>query len=165
MSSWIKEQISKLNYATKPDLKNGTGADTSDFAKATDLANLKSDVNKLDIDKSKNAPSNISNLKSKVDKLDTGKIETTPVDLSKLSNVVKNDVVKKTEYDELIKNVKNINTTDTSDLVKNNITKTSDLVKNNITKTKTITQKLLEVKRILLIMIMINILLLENLIS
>ena len=154
MSSWIKEQISKLNYATKPDLKNGTGADTSDFAKATDLANLKSDVHKLDIDKSKNAPSNISNLKSKVDKLDTGKIETTPVDLSKLSNVVKNDVVKKTEYNELIKNVKNNNTTDTS-----------DLVKNNITKTKAITQKLLEVKKILLIMIMINILLLENLIS
>ena len=58
-------------------------------------------------------------MKSKVDKLDIGKIEASPVDLSKLSNVVKNDVVKKTEYDELIKKVKNINTTDTSDLVKN----------------------------------------------
>ena len=42
-------------------------------------------------------------MKSKVDKLGIGKLETTPVDLSKLSNVVKNDVVKKTEYNELVK--------------------------------------------------------------
>ena len=41
-------------------------------------------------------------MKSKADKFDIGKLKTTPVDLSKLSNVVKNDVVKKTEYDELI---------------------------------------------------------------
>ena len=51
----------------------------------------------------KNVPTNLSNLKSKVDKLDIGKLETTPVDLRKLSNVVKNDVVKKTEYNELKK--------------------------------------------------------------
>ena len=44
-------------------------------------------------------------LKSKVDKLDIGKLETTPVDLSRLSNVVKNDVFKKTEYNELVKKV------------------------------------------------------------
>ena len=43
----------------------------------------------------KNEPTNLSNLKSRVDKLDIGKSETTPVDLSKLSNVVKYDVVKK----------------------------------------------------------------------
>ena len=41
--------------------KNATGVDTSDFAKKTDLANLKSDVDKLDIDKLKNIPSNLSN--------------------------------------------------------------------------------------------------------
>ena len=58
-------------------------------------------------------------MKSKVDKLDTGKLETTPVDLSKLSNLVKNDVVKKTEYDELVKKVDNIDTTNTF-LVKKN---------------------------------------------
>ena len=51
------------------------------------------------------------------DKIDIVKLETTPVDLSKLSNVVKNDVAKKTEYYELVKNVNNINTTDTSNLV------------------------------------------------
>ena len=74
-----------------------------DFAKKTDLVNLKSYLKKLDIDKLKNVPSGLSNLKSKVDKLDIGKLETAPVDLSKLSNVVKNDVVKRTEYNELVK--------------------------------------------------------------
>ena len=48
---------------------------------------------------------NLANLKSKVDKLDIGKLKTTPADLSKLSNVVKNNVVKKTEYNELAKKV------------------------------------------------------------
>ena len=57
--------------------------------------NLKSDADKLAIDKFKNVPSNLSNLKNKVHKLDIGKLETTPVDLSKLSDAVKNDVVKK----------------------------------------------------------------------
>ena len=51
----------------------------------------------------KNFPSGLSSLKGKVDKLDIGKLETTPADLSKLSNVVKNDVVKKTEYNAKIK--------------------------------------------------------------
>ena len=69
--------------------------------KKTHLANLKSDVDKLDIDKLRNAPKNLSNLKSKSDKLGIEKLETTLVDLSKLSNVVKNIVVKKTVYDEL----------------------------------------------------------------
>ena len=44
---------------------------------------------------------------------------TVPDDLSKLTDVVKNDVVKKTEYNELVKQVNDIKTTDTSDLVKN----------------------------------------------
>ena len=57
-------------------------------------------------------------VKLKVGKLYIGKLETTPVYLSKLSNAVKNDVVKKTEYDELVKNIKAIQTTDTSNLVK-----------------------------------------------
>ena len=83
--------------------KNATGVDTLDFTKKTDLANLKSDVDNLDIDNLKNVPSGLNTLKSKVDKLDIGKLETTLVDLSKLSNVVKNDVVEKTEYDELAK--------------------------------------------------------------
>ena len=84
------------NYATKSDLKGVTGIDTSKFGKRFDLANLKLDVNDLDIDK----------------------LKTIPVDLSKLSNVVKKDVVKKTVFDELVKKVNAIQTNDTSDLVK-----------------------------------------------
>ena len=60
-------------------------------------------MDKLDIDESKIVPSGLNSLKSKVDKLDIEKLETAPVDLSKLSNVVQNDVVKKNEYDELVK--------------------------------------------------------------
>ena len=58
---------------------------------------------KLDTDELKNIPSGLNSLNSKAEKLDVDKLETTPADLRKLSNVVKNDVVKKTEYDELVK--------------------------------------------------------------
>ena len=61
---------------------------TSKFAKKVDLANLKSSVDKLDIDKLKNVPTNLSNLKSKLDKLDADKLVPVLVDLSKLSNAV-----------------------------------------------------------------------------
>ena len=56
--------------------------------KKFDLANLKSDLDKLGIGKMKNISSNLSNLKSKVDKLDVDKLIPVPVDLSKLSDVV-----------------------------------------------------------------------------
>ena len=109
-----KVELDLNNYATKADLKSATGADTSNFAKKTVLANLKSDADKLDIDKLKNAPSSISNLKSKVDKLDVDKLVLVAVDLSKLSDVVK----MMTEYNVLLNKVNNINITDTSNLVK-----------------------------------------------
>ena len=116
----VKVELDLSNYATKADLKNVTGVDTLNLAKQTDLVNLKSDVDKLDIDKSKNVPSGLSSLKNKVDKLDIGKLETTVVNLSKLNDVAKNEVVKKTEYNELFKIVNNNQATDTSDLVKKN---------------------------------------------
>ena len=47
----VKVELDLSNYATETDLKNATGVDTSKFAKKVDLANLKSDVDKLDIDK------------------------------------------------------------------------------------------------------------------
>ena len=53
--------------------------------KKVNLANLKSDVDKLDIYKLKNVPSNISNFKSKVDNIDVDKLVTVPLDLSKCS--------------------------------------------------------------------------------
>ena len=67
-----------------------THVDTSRFALKTNLANLKIEVNKLDIDK----------------------FEPIPVDLSKLNDVVKNDVAKKTAYDKLVAKVNNIDTSD-----------------------------------------------------
>ena len=147
----VKVELDLSNYATKADLKNVKGVDTSDVVKKTESANLKSDVDKSGIDKLKSVPSNLSNLKSKVDKLDIGKLETTSVDLSKISNIVINAVAKMTDYNELIKKVNNIKTTDTSDLVKKKLT---------------IAQKLMKLKvKLLLIMIMINVLLLKNLIN
>ena len=93
------------NYARKADLKNATGVDTLKFAKRVDLADLKSDVDKLDIDKLKNVPTNLSYLKSKVDKLNFDKLVPAPVELSKLSDVAKNDVVKKDLYNAKIKKI------------------------------------------------------------
>ena len=59
----VKVELYLSNYATKADLKNATGVDTSKFAKNVDLDNLKSDVDKVDIDKLKNVPTNLSNFK------------------------------------------------------------------------------------------------------
>ena len=89
----INVKVDLSNYATKDDIKNITHVDTSSFALKTNVANLKTKVDKLDID----------NLKP------------VPTDLSKLSDVVKNDAVKKTDYNKLVTKVDNI---DTSGLVK-----------------------------------------------
>ena len=77
------------NYAKKTDLKNVIRVDVSSFASKTNLARLKTEVDKIDADK----------------------LKTVPADLAKLSNVVKNDVVKKTEYNSLKTKVDNIDTT------------------------------------------------------
>ena len=53
----------------------------------------------------KNVPTNLSNLKSKVDNLDVNKLAPVPVDLSKLNDVVRNGVVKKDAYNAKIKNI------------------------------------------------------------
>ena len=50
-------------------------------------------------------------MKTEVDKIHADKLKTVPVDLAKLSNVVKNDVIKKTEYNKLVKKIDNIDTT------------------------------------------------------
>ena len=84
----INVKVDLSNYATKANVKNITHIDTSRFALKTNLANLKTEVDKLDIDK----------------------LVPVPTDLSKLSNVVKNDVVKKTEYNNLANKVNNIDT-------------------------------------------------------
>ena len=86
----IKVKIDLTNYATKTDIKNISHVDTSSFALKTNLYNLKTYVDQLDIDK----------------------LIPIPTDLSKLSNVVKNDVVKKTVYNKLVAKVDNIDTSD-----------------------------------------------------
>ena len=75
------------------------------FALKSNLANLKAEVDKLDIDKLKILPNNLTNFKNKVDKLDIDKLLPAPVDLSKLSYVVKNEVAKTAEYNAKIKNI------------------------------------------------------------
>ena len=77
----INVKVDLSNYAAKAGLKNATGIDTSKLAAKSDLASLKAEVDKLDVDKSKNV---LSNLKSKVDKLDIYKLVPFPVDLSKI---------------------------------------------------------------------------------
>ena len=99
----VKVELDLSSYGTKPELKNAASVDTSKFAKKVNLANLKSNVDKLDIDKGIYVETNLSNLKSKIDKLDVD--ELVSVDLSKLSNVVKNDVVKKDAHNAKIKNI------------------------------------------------------------
>ena len=89
----------------KQILKNRTGVNTSKFPEKVDLANLKSNAEKLDIDKLKNIPTNLRNLKGKVCKLYVDKLIPVPVDLSKLSDIVKNDAVKKDVYNGRIKNI------------------------------------------------------------
>ena len=74
-------KVDLSNYATKTYIKNISHADTSSFALKINLANLKTEVDKLDIDK----------------------LVSVPVDLSKLSDVVKNDVVRKDVYNAKIK--------------------------------------------------------------
>ena len=75
----LNVELELSNYAPKADLKTVTSVDTSRFAKKVDLAHLKSNVDKLDIDKLKNVPANLSNLQSKVDELDVDKLVPAPV--------------------------------------------------------------------------------------
>ena len=62
---------------------------------------MKSDVDKVDVDKLVNVPTSLNNLKTKVDDLDDGKLKTVLVDLKKLSNVVDNEVLKTTKFNTL----------------------------------------------------------------
>ena len=81
----IKVELDLANYATKDDVKNITHVDVSNFASKTNLAALKSEVDKIDVDE----------------------LKTVPVDLAKLSNVAKNDVVKKTDYYTKVTSIEN----------------------------------------------------------
>ena len=104
-----------LKYATKSDSKNATAVDVSNCAKKLDLTNF--EVYELNIDRLEIVPTVLNCLESKLDKLYVDKLVPVPRDLSKLSDVVKNDAVIKAEYDQLVKKVNAIQSTDTSNLV------------------------------------------------
>ena len=82
-SNNVKVELDLTNYATKTDLKSITHVDVSSFASKTNLAALKTEIDQIDADK----------------------LKTTPIDLDRLSNLVKNDFVKKTDYNAKVTNI------------------------------------------------------------
>ena len=100
-SNNVKEELDLTNYATKTDLKNITHVDVSSYASKTNLAALKTEVDKIDVDK----------------------LKTT--DLAKLSNVVKNDVVKKTDYNTKVTSIE----TQIAGFTKNTVDNLADITK------------------------------------
>ena len=82
-SNNIKVELDLSNYATKKDINDITHVDVSGFASKTNLAALKTEVDKIDADK----------------------LKTVPADLAKLSNVVNDDVVKKTDYNTKVTSI------------------------------------------------------------
>ena len=116
-SNNIKVELDLSNYATKKDINDITHVDVSGFASKTNLAALKTEVDKIDADK----------------------LKTVPVDLAKLSNVVNNDVVKKTDYNTKVTSIES----QIAGLTKNTVDNLADITKlkavdtsNFVTKTK-----------------------------
>ena len=102
-SNNIKVELDLANYATKTDSKNITHVDVSSYASKTNLAASKSEVDKIDVDK----------------------LQTTPTDLANLSNVVKNDVVKKTDYNAKVTSIEG----QIPGITKNTINNLADITK------------------------------------
>ena len=99
----IKVELDLAKYATKTDLKNITHVDVSSFASKTNLAALKTEVDKIDADK----------------------LKTTPADLAKLTNAVEHDVVKKTDYNTKVTSIE----AQIAGLTKNAIDNLADITK------------------------------------
>ena len=102
-SNNIKVELDLSNYATKDDVKNITHVDVSSFASKTNLAALKTEVDKIDADK----------------------LKTTPADLTKLTNAIENDVVKKTDYSTKITSIE----AQIAGLTKNTVDNLADITK------------------------------------
>ena len=99
----IKVELDLANNATKDDVKNITHVDVGSFASKTNLAALKTEVDKIDVDKLKRAP----------------------VDLAKSSNVVNNDVVKKIDYNTKVTSIES----QIAGLIKNTVDNLADITK------------------------------------
>ena len=102
-SNNIKVKLDLTNYPTKTDLKDITHVDVSSFASTSKLADLKTEVDKIDADK----------------------LKTTPTDLDRLSNLVKNDVVKKTDYNTKVTSIE----AQIAGLTKNTVDNLADITK------------------------------------
>ena len=102
-SNNIKAELDLSNYATKDDVKNITHVNVSSYTTKTNLAALKTEVDKIDVDK----------------------LKTTPADLAKLSNVVKNDMVKKTDYSTKLTSIE----AQIAGLTKNTVDNLADITK------------------------------------
>ena len=102
-SNNIKVELDLTNYATKTDLNNITHVDTSSYASKTNLAALKSEVDKIDIDK----------------------LKTVPTDLAKLTNAVENGLVKNTVYNTKVASIEG----QIAGLTKNTIDNLADTTK------------------------------------
>ena len=105
-SNNIKVELDLANYTTKTDLKNITHVDVSSFASKTNLAALKAEVDKIDADK----------------------LKITPIDLDRLSNLVKNDVVKKTDYNTKVTSIE----AQIAGLTKNTVDNLVDITKHKV---------------------------------
>ena len=114
-SNNIKVELDLTNYATKTDLKNITHGDVSSFASKTSLAALKTEVDKIDIDK----------------------LKTVPVDLAKLTNAVQNDFVKKTVYNTKVTSIEG----QLAGITKNTIDNLADITKLKATDTNSFVLK------------------------
>ena len=102
-SNNIQVELDLSNYATKNDFKNITHVDVSSFASKTNLAALKTEV----------------------DKTDTDTLKTAPTDLAKLTNAIENDVVKKTDYSTKITSIE----AQIAGLTKNTVDNLADITK------------------------------------
>ena len=102
-SNNIKVELDLANYATKDDVKNITHVDVSSFASKTNLAALKTEVDKIDADK----------------------LKTTPADLAKLTNAIEHDVVKKTDYNTKVTSIE----AQIAGLTKNTVDNLADITK------------------------------------
>ena len=114
-SNNIKVELDLTNYATKIDLKNITHVDTSSFASKTNLAVLKTEVDKIDVDR----------------------LKTAPADLAKLTNAVENDLVKKTVYNTKVTSIEG----QIAGLTKNTIDNLADITKLKVIDTKSFVLK------------------------
>ena len=102
-SNNVKVELDLSNYATKKDINDITHVDVSSFASKTNLAALKTEVDKIDVDK----------------------LKTVLVDLAKLNNVVNHDVVKKTDYNTKVTSIES----QIAGLTKNTVDNLADITK------------------------------------